>query len=205
MIRPQQIVRAGLAGICAACAVAVSAAALEWRDASPSMSWAYALHENERGVLIDVHDLDVGIAEGEHGAVIEPAGPVAWPAFGKPRLPMIVLLFTVSADATYEVTWSASSFDEQPAPLLAPVLTPMVESIDNETSRTGMEPLRDEAVYTRDAYWPESIVQKTEARGGGRRYLRVEIFPFQYNAAKGLLRTHRGLRVALSRRERELR
>ena len=203
MIRPQQIVRAGLAGICAACAMTVSAAALEWRDVSPSMGWAYDFHHAGRGVLIDVHDLDVRIGEHESGVVIEPTGPVAWPDFGEPRLPMIVLLFTVSADEAYEVSWSASSFEDQPVPLLAPVLTPIVETMDDETSRTGMQPLRDEAVYTRDAFWPESIAQLEEARGAGIRYLRVQISPFQYNAVTGLLRSHRGLRVVLRRVEHE--
>ena len=199
MICQQQVFRASLAFMCAACAMAVSASGLDWRDTSPSMRWAYDLHENERGVLINVHDLDMEMSEGEHGTVLEPTGPVAWPDFGMPRLPMIVLLFAVPGDEAYEVSWTASSSMDQPVPLLAPVPTPIAEPIDDETSRTRVQPLRDEAVYARDAYWPGSIAQLEEARGADIRFLRVEIAPLQYNAATGLLRTHRGLSVVLSK------
>ena len=63
------------------------------------------------------------------------------------------------------------------------------------------KPLRDVAVYDRNAYWPDAIVRLEEARGAGRRFLRVEIFPIQYNPVRGRLRVHRGLSVVLSKRE----
>jgi len=188
---------------CAVFGVVVSEAALQWRDAAPSMSWAYARKETDQAVIITVRDFKFDFTESENGALIAVAGPVAWPAYGKPSLPIIILLFEVPADENYEVSWNETAIEERPVATLAPVVTPGIHSVSDGVYRTIMTSLRDDIVYEKSAYWPETIVRHDEARGAGRRFMRVEIFPFQYHPVLGLLRMHRGLKVVLSRVERK--
>lgn len=179
--------------------VAVSDAALKCRDAVPSMGWAYDRQETDESVIITVRDFKLKIRESENGALILVDGPVAWPAYGKPRLPVVVIVFEVPATENYAISWSETSNTELPVPTLASVPTPVVHSVSDGVHRTAMDSLRDGVVYGTGAYWPERIVRQEEARGAGRRFMRVEISPFQYQPLIGLVRLHQGLKVVLTK------
>jgi hypothetical protein len=190
-----------LAWACVASGLADAAPALRWRDEVPSMRWAYETKETEKEAIIEVRDLAIALTEAEGGALISAGGPVAWPVGGKPRLPLVVLLVEVPAGEHCALTWSASSLDEKTVPALAPVWSPVVRAVRAGAYGAGLAPLRDDTIYLQDRYWPEPIVRTDEATGAGHRYLRIEISPLQYNPVRGLLRTHRGLRVVLTRGE----
>jgi hypothetical protein len=190
-----------LAGVWMVYGATVCGAALQALDASPSMSWAYDRREANQSVIITMRDLPFTLEEGEGGAMLSVEGPVAWPAYGHPRLPIIVLLFEIPVDESYSVRWSGVESEDRPVPGLAPVATPGVHSVGDGVYRTVMTLSRNAVVYGKDAFWPEVIVRQETARGGGRRYMRVEIFPFQYHPVLGVLRLHRGLKVVLTKVE----
>lgn len=190
-----------VAWACTACSMAAVAATPVLRDSTPSMGWAYEAKATDRAITIDVRKFQFRVTESGTGAMIETTGAVAWPGFGLPRVPSLVLLFEAPAEGDYDVRWSETAVEERPLQPLAPVATPVVHSVGDEVSRTAMRPFRDLTVYGRDAYWPDTVVRHERARGAGRRFLRVEIFPIQYNPVRGRLRVHRDLHVVLSKRE----
>jgi hypothetical protein len=159
MRRMKLTVRTWLAWIVPVCGVASFAGPLHLRDAAPSMRWAYDTKVTDRGVVIEVRDVPFRITGSGTGVVIETTGAVAWPAFGLPRIPSLVLLFEAPDGGEYATSWSESSVEERPLSMLAPVLTPVTGSASDEVSRAAMKPLRDVAVYGRDAYWPDAIVR----------------------------------------------
>lgn len=166
-------------------------AALELREATPSMNWAYTVQKTEHSIVITLRDFDATGTITTNGLHLDPAGPVAWPAPGKPRLPIVVLLFEVADNEAYEVTWSATSYEEFPRPLLVPVTAPDLAA----------DAGRDDVVYRQDAYWPATLVHQEEARGAEGRFLRVEIYPLQIQPMRQLLRAQRGFKVVVSRME----
>ena len=55
----------------------------------------------------------------------------------------------------------------------------------------------DAAIYSTDAFWPSAMYEINEAKGGGQRYVRIGLMPFQYHPLSQTLRYYPDLTVTV--------
>lgn len=159
----------------------------------------HMLAQDEAGITLEVQTPAYTVRHG--GAFndqLTAPGLQAGGAPGAPRMPVATALLAVPPGVA--VTLKVVSREQQPLTerlSLAPVPQPVR---GGEALQPGqMQPTPDTAIYESDRLYPAPLGEIT-ADGWWRdqRVVRVELYPFQYNPASGVVVWHRTLRAHLA-------
>lgn len=109
---------------------------------------------------------------------------------GVPDLPYWVRMVPLERGTKLRLLSEQSRVTDFGTVMIAPVPTHKLDPYDPESGRLIAERIEDPDVYSRDAWWPASLVEITEAKQGTQRWARVVINLFQYQPKSGALRVH---------------
>jgi hypothetical protein len=156
-------------------------------DTQPSMAWALSVRPESDGFTVQLNLPAPDLVTGEAGVEVRPGGPSAWPDPGQPQLPVFPVLIELADGLTYELAAEPGGVEEIPVgPIRAVTRYQAAGSVDQLYDVQELTE-RDPAIYTTDAFWPDAWVETREAKGMGRRYLRIAVMPYRYHALQGLL------------------
>ena len=131
--------------------------------------------------------------------VVVSAGPgAAVVNIGEPDVPVLVRVFKARPGRHARVAVvSAEDVQEQSANVL-PRPFETVETVDDDKVRrvTVLEP--DPDVYLAGGFWPEPQARVTEAAMGTNVYIRLAVYPVQYNPLRQTLRSAGIIKIRVS-------
>jgi len=164
----------------------------------PTMEWAYRVTADPTSCVLDVTAPSYGIEKNAGSVNLTLPAVSAWTRPGEPRLPVFPAVFELADGIQYQVEVEPGDAGKKQIGYLDPVPTFGNVSETDDEGRVAEYLLPDPAIYRSDAYWPEKLYSIDEAKGGGKRYLRVGLQPFQYNAWNQVLKYHSNLQVKIS-------
>jgi len=116
---------------------------------------------------------------------------------GAPDTPAVATSFKGHPNIRVIARLVRSDFEDFPDMDIAPVPTFLAGELDQPYPVPVKTYSRSAALYSADAWWPETLVLAEEAWMGTNKVVRVECRPFQYNAARKTLRFHRQIDFVL--------
>lgn len=200
-------VRMGVVGLLVGLALGLSLTALH----QPAPVRADAAHDQASGLRIVAasHDrlvveLDVpayalqtvAAAQEQFQRIVIP-GATSLTQPGKPELPMFSALIGVPAEGRVSVRVLKASGETLPGRYrILPAAKPLPPASDLQAGTTQRLP--DDAAYASAAYYPAEVARVAETAWlRDQRLARIEVFPFQYQAATGLLRWQRHVQIEI--------
>jgi hypothetical protein len=164
----------------------------------PDMRWAYAVIEEPGLCRIQVTLPGYRVDPVGSEVEISVGGPSGWTRPGEPRLPVLPVVFEVAEGLAVNIDVDEGEPTVQPVGRLRP--TGRMESIPvdglSDQVVTVAEP--SPAIYGQSAWWPSSLVEQREAKGQGRRFVRLGVTPFRYHPEEGNLAFYSNLTVSVS-------
>lgn len=143
-----------------------------------------------RGGTVSSLAPDVQLVETPQGLRVLAAGQGAPHPAGAPDLPRF--FETLEGDATHDarIHLESTSYIDIPVDGLAPVPQPTMDLALDGSRTPGVNHDPDPAIYDEDAFWPDDLVNVTEAWLGTRKVTRIGVQPVQYNPVTKTLRYH---------------
>lgn len=131
----------------------------------------------------------VVVSAGPNAAVVNP---------GEPDVPVLVKVFKARPGRHARVaSVSTDSIVEQTAAVLPRAFETVETVADNEVRRVTLrEPAP--AAYSSNGYWPDPQARVTEAAMGTNVYIRLAVYPVQYNPVTHTLRAAEKIRIRVS-------
>lgn len=164
----------------------------------PDMRWAYHIEEASLRQVVRVTLPGYEVVRVGSEAEVVLSGPSGWTRPGEPRLPVLPVVFEVADGLAVSIDVDEGEPTVQPVGLLRP--TGQMESIPvdglSDQVVTAAEP--SPAIYGESAWWPSSLVEQREAKGQGRRFVRLGVTPFRYHPEEGNLAFYSNLTVSVS-------
>ncbi len=161
------------------------------------------VESNAKHVLLEITTPSLSIQEqnvnGTTYAELTAAGWVRSSEPGKPRVPMFGTLLAVPQGANLSVRIAQDQTRQET--LAHPILpNPQAEAVGGSLTELPeglrLEYVPDPATYESSALYPQDIVSTTPpANWRSQRYIRLQVFPFQYNPATRQLLVHERLRI----------
>jgi len=177
--------------------VVAQAAPYAYVPLQPDMRWAYAIEGDDQSCSVTLsHPTFDVISEGT-GVVMQLSGTTAWTQPGQPRLPVFPVLFQLDESVSFTIEVQPGEFYDQIVGELLPETGPFSVSENDETTRLVKRGLPDPEIYLADSYWPTTYYEVNEAKGGGRRYLRIGLTPFHYHPLTRSLRSYPELKIVV--------
>ena len=117
---------------------------------------------------------------------------------GEPDVPVLVRVFRARTGKTARIDQVVADDVREDHARVLPRSFETVETVsDNEVRRVTLREPK-EAIYSVDGFWPEVQARVTEASMGTNTYVRLAVYPVQYNPVTQTLRTTEKLRVRVS-------
>ena len=167
-------------------------------SATDAMAWALDIKQDGDACLISLKPTGFRLETNDHGVVVTVGGDVGWPNSGEPRLPTFPVLFQLREDVDYEILVDAGEAEELHSVHLLPVVSRQSIAFSDTDFHVMEVVAPNTGIYEHDAFWPPSYFDAMEARGMGRRYLRVSLHPFQYNPLSQILRSYPGFKITVN-------
>ena len=176
---------------------------VDYIPTQPDMRWAYHIEAGSTWQVVRVTLPGYQVVPAGSEAEVVLSGPSGWTRPGEPRLPVLPVVFEV-ADGMV-VTIDVDEGD------------PVVQSVGRLRPRDRMESipvdgLTDQEVtvaepspeiYGQSAWWPDKLVDQREAKGRGRRFIRLGVIPFRYHPEEGNLAFYSNLTVLVTFTQKE--
>lgn len=132
------------------------------------------------------------------GVVVRAGSGAAMVDVGQPDLPVLVHVMRARPGATPRIeAVEAGDEREQDASVLPRPLE-TVETVSDGVVRPVTLWTPDAAVYGADAYWPSPRAGLSQAAMGTNAYVRVAVYPAQYNPVRRKLRVAGWVKVRVS-------
>jgi hypothetical protein len=164
----------------------------------PDMRWAYAIRNDDDSCHVQLTGPAFEVVTTEGGRQLTLPGTTAWTQPGQPRLPVFPAVFQLDASARFTIEVTTGEFREISLDgILLPEPHQFSVSDDDTRSRVVERHQPDAALYAADAFWPSAMYEINEAKGGGQRYLRIGLIPFQYHPLTQTLRYYPDLTVTV--------
>jgi len=180
------------------CSYAGSAGLYRYIQSQPAMNWAFSIQEESSSCMISILQPEFELQKKDEGTMMTLPGVSAWTKPGEPRLPVFVALFELEVGAGYSVKVEPGEPRDFDAGYLEPEPTVRSVSTDDNVYEVVTEKTADTAIYQQDVFWPTSYYTVDEAKGAGRRYLRVGIHTFRYNPISQMLRQYPDMRLVIN-------
>jgi hypothetical protein len=167
-------------------------------DTTPSMRWALDLAVNPTNCIISMLAPSYTLEKKGGSVSMSLRSATAWTRSGEPRLPVFPVVLEVSDDTTYQISVETGDAGKRMIGYLDPVPTAGNVSESDDVGRVVEYLIPDSNIYRQNAYWPPQLYSVDEAKGGGKRFLRIGVQPFQYNSWSQTLRFYSNLQVRVS-------
>ena len=177
--------------------VPVMAAPFSYVVLEPDMQWAYTIRKETKACDIRLSGPTFDVVAVDEGVRLELPGTTAWTQPGQPRLPVFPAVFQVDPAVIVSIEVVPGDFREIPVGDLLPETERVSVSDDDSSSRIVERRLPDATIYMADAFWPSAMYEINEAKGGGQRYVRIGLMPFQYHPLSQTLRYYPDLTVTV--------
>jgi len=164
-------------------------------NAEPSMRWAVDATGSDSTCSLTLSRPAYEVQSSESGVTLVLPGACAWPEAGQPRLPVFAVLLEVSDAVSYEITVDPGTPVEETIGLLLPVVTRQSVAYSDRDFQVTEVVQPNPSIYENDAFWPGDFYMSSEARGMGRRYLRIALKGFHYNPVMHVLQYYPDLKV----------
>lgn len=112
-------------------------------------------------------------------------------------MPVFVALFELQDGAGYSINVEPGDPLDSEIGHLEPEPTVRSISTDDNVYEVVTEKIGATSIYEQDAFWPASYYTVDEAKGAGRRYLRIGIHAFRYNPVSQILRQYPDVRLVV--------
>jgi hypothetical protein len=141
---------------------------------------------------------DIQIIPVEEDYLIQIDGYTGHADSGMPDLPVLVTVLDGKPNESMEVKLLPCEYLIITQNIdIAAVATRETIALDPPNSVTRNVRKKNDAIYSRNIFWPEKQVEVTEAWQGNRKLLRIAIYPVQYNPISKVLRACRKLEAIL--------
>lgn len=180
------------------CALAGDVPYYRYVQTQPEMSWAFSVLENTTECTLSFIEPVYALENTNGGMAVIPSGTTAWTKAGEPKLPVFVALFEVGENIAYSIEVITGEELVKDVGYLEPVPLVTTVSIDDGVYSAIEETKADPTIYSMTSFWPEAYYSTDEAKGAGRRYLRIGMNPFQYNPSTQQLRHYPTMRFVVT-------
>lgn len=160
------------------------------------MEWAVSVQTGPDAVVLACRAPEVRV-DTNGGVRLALGGVSAWTEPGQPRLPVFAFVLEVNDNVMWSIDVEPGAFHDQAIGWLHPMPSLVSVSESDEVSRMTEIEQPDPAVYELDTFWPGQWHGVDEAKGGGRRFLRVALHPWHYQPRQQTLRTYSNLMVTV--------
>lgn len=164
----------------------------------PDMRWAYAVEQGTAWCVVKVTLPGYEVVTVGAEAEVAVAGPSGWTRPGEPRLPVLPVVFEVAEDLVVTIDVEEGEPVLQPVGRLRPAGRMESIPVDGLTEQVVTVAKPSPEIYGNPAWWPTSLVDQREAKGQGRRFVRLGVTPFRYHPVDGTLAFYSNLTVSLS-------
>ncbi len=142
---------------------------------------------------------DIEFIVSDDGVSVKMTDQVGPMEAGMPDLPLFVEILNGKSDESLSVVVVTAEY-EVVTQNVTVVAIPLRETTalgpqDSETK--NLRRPRDD-IYNMNSFWPESHIQITEAWHGNRKFLRIAIWPVQYNPVTGTVRVCKSFKAKLN-------
>jgi hypothetical protein len=167
-------------------ALASILAAVAFEGVCCAATWRVA--ESSNVVELTVSTGDLRAMEQGTGVVVRAEAAAAMVDVGEPDVPVLVYVLKARPGATARIAGvEVSDVREQDAEVLSRPLE-TVETVSDGVVRPVTLWKPEATIYGTDAYWPSPQARFSEAAMGTNAYLRVAVYPAQYNPVRRKLR-----------------
>lgn len=163
----------------------------------PDMQWAYSVQMEEAACHVWLSGPSYEVVAADGGFLLALPGTTAWTQPGQPRLPVFPAVFQIDDSVRFSIEVDPGEFRELPVGYLLPEAERVSVSDDDTQSRLVDRRQPDAAIYSANAFWPSAMYESNEAKGGGQRYLRIGLIPFQYHPLTKTLRYYPDLTITV--------
>jgi len=179
------------------CALAESIQLYRYVQTQPEMNWAFDVQEELSVCTITFLDSGFTLEKSDDHTTITTPGTTAWTKAGEPKLPVFVALMEIGEGVHYSIEVITGDEKLEKVGYLEPVPAVGTVSTGDNEYEIVEEKKADAAIYAKDTFWPETLYSIDEAKGAGRRYLRIGMNTFQYNPATQLLRHYPNMQLVV--------